>query len=153
MNEICSLDCELVPDNDLCASVEDDETLDANVDNVNVVSRTYTGIDTDDIDVTVDNENYTISATIKPFDWLEYTTEDWQQTISYYKLVIPFSTHKCLNAYVDSMLISSQADSGDENDAAGYENNIPTWKLLTNDSIVIKADTPVNCKVLIKGDR
>lgn len=86
------------------------------------------------------------------FIWLDFEESDWVETSSYYKLVIPYSTHQCSNAYVGSMLIDSLADSGDEGDANGYENNIPTWKLLPNDSIVIKADEPVDCKILIKGE-
>ena len=113
----------------------------------------YRGIYTANISVTVDNTNKTISADLIPFDWLEFEQNDWVQTSSYYKIVIPYATHKCLNAYVDSMLISSPADSGDAEDEAGYENNIPTWKLLANDSIVVKSDEPVDCKILIKGDR
>lgn len=117
------------------------------------IAITYTGLSTNDINVIVDNTNKTISATLVPFDWLEYEVADWVQTSSYYKLVIPYATHGCLNAYVDSMLIASPADSGDAEDEAGLENNIPTWKLLANDSIVIKSDEPVDCKILIKGDR
>ncbi len=117
------------------------------------VAIVYTGESTNDINVIVDNTNKTIRATLVPFDWLEYQVSDWVQTSSYYKLVIPYATHKCLNAYVEEMLINSPADSGDAEDEAGYENNIPAWKLLANDSIVIKSDTPVECKILIKGDR
>ena len=113
----------------------------------------YTGVDTASVSVTVDNTNKTISATLIPYDWLEYEVNDWVQTSSYYKLVVPYATHKCLNAYVAEMLIGSPADSGDAEDEAGYENNIPTWKLLANDSIVVKSDEPVDCKILIKGDR
>lgn len=87
------------------------------------------------------------------FKWLTYTTEDWVQTSSYYKLVIPYDTHKCLNAYVSTMLIESNADVGDEQDENGFENNIATWKLLSNDSIVIKSDEPIDCKILIKGEK
>lgn len=87
------------------------------------------------------------------FKWLEYTTEDWVQTSSYYKLVIPYETHKCLNAYVSTMLIGSNADVGDKQDENGFENNIATWKLLSNDSIVIKSDEPIDCKILIKGEK
>lgn len=46
------LDCEIVPENDICVEV----------DNTNVISREYSGVDTEDIDITVDNRNYTISA-------------------------------------------------------------------------------------------
>ena len=67
MENCCSLDCELVPDNDLCASVEDEEALNARTDNVIIVNREYTGVDTDDIAMNVDNENYTISATKKTY--------------------------------------------------------------------------------------
>lgn len=113
----------------------------------------YNGGDTASVSVSVDNSTKTISATLVPFDWLEFEQNDWVQTASYYKLVIPYATHGCLNAYVDSMLIASPADSSDAEDDAGYENNIPTWKLLANDSIVVKSDSPVDCKILIKGDR
>lgn len=85
--------------------------------------------------------------------WVEFSVSDWTQTGAYYKLVIPYDVHKCLNAYVSTMLIPSGADSGDSEDENGLENNIPTWKLLTNDSIVIKSDNPVDCKILIKGER
>ena len=121
--------------------------------NLQQVAITYTGVSTNDINVIVDNTNKTISATLVPFDWLEYEVADWVQTSSYYKLSIPYATHGCQNAYVDSMLISSPADSGDNEDEAGLENNIPTWKLLANDTIVVKSDSPVDCKILIKGER
>lgn len=87
------------------------------------------------------------------FKWLEYAVSDWVQTGSYYKLVIPYSVHGCLNAYVSTMLIESNADVGDEQDENGFENNIATWKLLSNDSIVIKSDEPIDCKILIKGEK
>ncbi len=87
------------------------------------------------------------------FTWLEYVIADWEQTSSYYKLAIPFSVHKCKNAYMSTMLVGSEADSGDEDDLLGFENNIATWKLLPNDSIIIKSDDPVDCKILIKGER
>ena len=125
----------------------------ADLEGVIEISHTYTGIDNENIDITVDNTHYTIEAQLKPFEWLTYTNEDWVETSSYYKLVIPFATHKCLNPYVAGMLIGSEADAGDEGDELGYENNIPTWKVLSNDSIVIKSDAPIECKVLIKGDR
>lgn len=133
--------------------LDSDVQIDSDLESVTEVSHIYQGSDTNDISVNVDNTHYTISATLIPFDWLEYTSEDWQQTTSYYKLVIPFSTHKCLNAYVASMMIGSPADEGDQEDEAGFENNIPTWKLLPNDSIVIKSEEPLNCRVLIKGER
>ena len=87
------------------------------------------------------------------YKWLEYTESDWVQTSSYYKLVIPYATHKCVNAYVATMMIGSTADSGDVEDVNGLENNIATWKLLPNDTIVVKADEPVDCKILIKGEK
>ena len=87
------------------------------------------------------------------FVWLEYTAQDWVETTSYYKLVIPYSAHKCLNACVSTMLIESGADAGDVQDENGYENNIATWKLLANDTIVIKSDEPLDCKILIEGER
>lgn len=153
LNNEDQIDSILDDESQLDSLLSDDDTIESDLGEVIEVAHKYTGVDTDDIDITVDNVNYTISATLKPFEWLTYTTEDWQQTSSYYKLVIPFAIHKCLNAYVASMMIGSQADEDDQEDVAGFENNIPTWKLLPNDSIVIKADTPVNCKVLIKGDR
>lgn len=133
--------------------LDSDVQIDSDLESVTEVSHIYHGLDTNDISVNVNNETYTISATLIPFDWLEYDTADWVQTSSYYKLVIPFATHKCLNAYVASMMIGSPADEGDQEDEAGFENNIPTWKLLSNDSIVIKSEEPLDCRVLIKGER
>ena len=128
--------------------------IESDFGNIQQVSVVYTGESTNDINVIVDNTNRTISATLVPFDWLEYTVSDWVQTSSYYKLVIPYATHKCLNAYVAEMLINSPADSGDDEDQAGLENNFrTTYKRLPNDSIVIKSDDPIDCKILIKGER
>lgn len=127
--------------------------IDSDFGGLRQVMVAYTGVDTASISVNVDNTNKTISAELIPYDWLQFEQSDWVETNSYYKLVIPFATHNCQNAYVDSMLIESLADSGDAEDEAGYENNVPTWKLLPNDSIVIKADEPVDCKILIKGER
>lgn len=118
------------------------------------VSASYTGEDTATIRVNIDNTNKTISADAIPFEWLEFVESDWVETSSYYKLVIPYATHKCLNAYVAEMLLNSPADSGDDEDQAGLENNFrTTYKRLPNDSIVIKSDDPIDCKILIKGDR
>lgn len=128
--------------------------IESDFGNLQQVSIVYTGESTNDINVIVDNTNKTISATLVPFEWLEYEVNDWVQTSSYYKLVIPYATHKCMNAYVDELLISSPADSGDVEDQAGLENNFrTTYKRLANDSIVIKSDDPIDCKILIKGDR
>ena len=153
LNNEDELDSILDAESQIESLLDVDDSIDSDLGEVVEVSHKYTGVDNNNITVNVDNTNYTIEAILKPFEWLTYTTEDWQQTISYYKLVIPFATHKCQNAYVDSMLISSLADEGDQEDENGYENNIPTWKLLANDSIIIKSETPINCKVLIKGDR
>ena len=127
--------------------------IDSDFSGLRQVLVAYNGGDTGSISVDVDNTTKTITATLIPFDWLEFEQNDWVQVASYYRLIIPYATHGCLNAYVDSMLISSPADSGDPEDEAGYENNIPTWKLLANDSIMIKSEEPVDCKILIKGDR
>lgn len=56
MDNSCFLDCEIVPENNICVQV----------DNTTVISREYTGVDTDDVDITIDNSEYTISVTIKP---------------------------------------------------------------------------------------
>ena len=127
--------------------------IDSDFGNLQQVSVAYTGESTNDINVIVDNTNKTISATLVPFDWLEYTVSDWVQTSSYYKLVIPYSEHLCQEAHLSTMLIGSDADAGDDGDAYGFENNIATWKRLPNDTIVIKADNPVDCKVLIEGEK
>ena len=144
-----TLDSEVQIESTLSPDVQISSTL----ENVVEITHEYQGLSTNDIVVTVNNTNHTISATLVPFEWLEFEQADWVQTLSYYKLVIPYATHGCLNAYVDEMLINSPADSGDAEDEAGLENNIPTWKLLANDSIVIKSDEPVDCKILIKGER
>lgn len=88
-----------------------------------------------------------------PYPWREYNSADWVQTPGYYKLVIPISTHQCANPYLAEMLVERTADSQDATDTAGYESVIPAWKKLSNDSIIIKSDTPIKCKILIKGDR
>lgn len=153
LNPEAQIEGDLNPEVQIEGDLNPEAEITADLEGVIEVSHTYTGIDNNNITVNVDNTNYTIEATLVPFDWLTYETSDWVQTTSYYKLVIPFSTHKCLNAYVASMMIGSPADEDDQEDVAGFENNIPTWKLLPNDSIVIKSDEPINCKVLIKGDR
>lgn len=67
MSECSTLNCRLVQEDLLSAKVKSEKTLSANLNNTVLVHQTYTGIDTDDIDVTVDNENYTISAVKKTY--------------------------------------------------------------------------------------
>lgn len=121
--------------------------------NKEVELQLYRGKTTKDISVLVDNDNCIISATLVPFEYLYYKESDWVKTPAYYKLVIPYSVHKCLNARLADMGLKRPADENDPTDKMGYENNMPEWKLLSNDSIVIKSDDPVDCRVLIKGDR
>lgn len=81
------------------------------------------------------------------FEWITFETSDWEAVSGGYRLVIPFNKHKCVEPFVDSMVIT-------ENDSEiKYQPNLATWSVLSNDSIVITSDEPINCKVLIKGDR
>ncbi len=106
----------------------------------------------DTINALVQAYNNVVERT-DPYPWREYNSTDWVQTPNYYKLVIPINTHQCANPYLAEMLILKDADSQDSADIAGYENVIAAWKRLSNDSIIIKSDQPIACKILIKGDR
>lgn len=77
--------------------------------------------------------------------WFDFEIEDWIQLGNIYKIEIPFTDIMLENPYVDSMLIL-------ENESTEFENSIPTWKRLANDNLVVSGDTPVRCKILIKGD-
>lgn len=94
--------------------------------------------------VNIDSGERDIFYIKEKFDWLVFAVSDWQLVNDSYRLVIPYQVHGCLNPFVDCMLIAQ----GDE-----HENNIPTWKVTSADSIVITSDNPINCKVLIKGDK
>lgn len=75
--------------------------------------------------------------------WLEFSQSDWEQVENGYRLIIPQSMHNYAEPYVDEMCIKI----GDV-----WENNIPTYKITSNDSVVITSDDAINCKILIKGD-
>lgn len=77
--------------------------------------------------------------------WLSYTTSDWVADGEYYKIEIPYATHGFLNAYVEAVKIINSEDNSEENALFAY-------KLLANDTMVVRADAVVNCKILIKGD-
>jgi len=68
MSNCCELNCELVTDDSLNAQVMgENNTLNSCVNNVVVAHQTYSGVDTADIEMNVDNENYTISANKKTY--------------------------------------------------------------------------------------
>lgn len=81
------------------------------------------------------------------FDWIVVSVDDWQNLGDRFRLVVPFSVHRCANPYLDNMVIEG-TDNIDS-----FENNIPTWIVLADDSIVITSDSAVNGKILIKGDK
>ena len=75
--------------------------------------------------------------------WLEFSQSDWEQRNGIYRLVIPQSVHKYGNPFIEEMYLKINDD---------WENNIPTYKVSANDSVVIESDDAVICKILIKGD-
>lgn len=111
------------------------ESIDDNIAFVESLDDDVTGVTSGERDIFFVKEK---------FDWLTFADTDWEQSGDEFRLIIPYSTHKCGNPFIDSMLILKSEE---------FHNNIPTWKVTSADSIVITAFEPVDCKVLIKGDR
>ena len=127
------------------SDTDTDSQLDSSLENVVEIAKVYTGKETNTTKTTVDNVNNKISVDVKPFTWLEFSTEDWVKVASYYTLTIKFAEHKMANSYIAEMMIKGEND---------YECILkPAYKLLANDDIYIRSDKPVDCKILIEGDR
>lgn len=120
----------------------DQPAFDLNEEEVKVLSPSYNGSQNNDIIVSVNESTRTISAKNNNV-WREYSQSDWEQVGSVYRLIIPQSIHNYANPYVAEMQIKPSED---------WENNIPTYKVTSSDSVVITSDDAIDCKILIKGD-
>ena len=124
-----------------CNCLEQESQIDSELSNVSQLDSTFD----EPMQMTSTMENV-IEVKVTPhFSWLEFQEEDWQADGEDYTISIPFSTHKCLNAYVAEMQLINEDGS--------KENPFKSYKLLANDTMVIKSDKRIHCKVLIKGDR
>lgn len=75
--------------------------------------------------------------------WLEFFQSNWERVGSIYRLIIPQSVHNYNNPFIEEMYLKIDGD---------WENNIPTYKVTSSDSVVITSDDAIDCKILIKGD-
>ena len=74
LNPEAQIDGELNPEVQITGSLNPEAEITADLESVIEVSHTYRGLETDDITVTVDNVNYTISAVINNYATIDDLT-------------------------------------------------------------------------------
>lgn len=67
LNPEAQVDGDVNAEAQISGELNPEAEITADLEGVIEISHNYTGIDTDDIDIDVDNENYTISATKKTY--------------------------------------------------------------------------------------
>ena len=79
--------------------------------------------------------------------WLEFGTSNWEQlSQDSYRLTIPRVAHSYNKPYIAEMQL---VVNGGE-----YENNLrPTYRVSSNNSIIIYSDTAIDCRIKIGGER
>ena len=94
----------------------------------------------------VDEANTSIETATEKYYSAEFLESDWEKVGNIVRINIPFSSHKITNPYIETMEIWNSEEGC-------WENNIPTWQVTPTDTIRIKADNAVKCKIIIKGDK